>query len=132
MLHAMRRFRPPWTVEDHNDACFIVRDKDGQALGYFYFEDEPVGARRPSCSPGTRPAAWRRTSPGCRSWCGGRTESVASVVFLAGAGRLGRAATDIEVTPEMPAVGIQVLNEHHLALADAVLDESYSRKLVTA
>jgi len=20
-----RRFPPPWTVEDHNDACFIVR-----------------------------------------------------------------------------------------------------------
>jgi len=24
-----------------NDACFIVRDKNGQALGYFYFEEEP-------------------------------------------------------------------------------------------
>ncbi len=24
-----------------SDACFIVRDKNGQALGYFYFEDEP-------------------------------------------------------------------------------------------
>jgi len=37
----MRRFPPPWTLEEHNDACFIVRDKNGQALGYFYFEDEP-------------------------------------------------------------------------------------------
>ena len=37
----MRRFPPPWIVEEHNAACFIVRDKDGQALGYFYFEDEP-------------------------------------------------------------------------------------------
>jgi hypothetical protein len=36
-----RRFPPPWTVEEHNDACFIVRDKNGQGLGYFYFEDEP-------------------------------------------------------------------------------------------
>jgi hypothetical protein len=36
-----RRFPPPWTVEEMNDACFIVRDKTGQALAYFYFEDEP-------------------------------------------------------------------------------------------
>ena len=36
-----RRFPPPWTLEENNDACFIVRDKNGQALAYFYFEDEP-------------------------------------------------------------------------------------------
>jgi hypothetical protein len=29
-----RRFPPPWTVEDHNDACFIVKDNNGQALAY--------------------------------------------------------------------------------------------------
>jgi hypothetical protein len=34
-------FPPPWTIEEHNSACFIVRDKNGQALGYFYFEEEP-------------------------------------------------------------------------------------------
>jgi hypothetical protein len=33
-----RRFPPPWTVDEANNACFIVRDKNGQALGYFYFE----------------------------------------------------------------------------------------------
>jgi hypothetical protein len=35
------RFPPPWTVEENNNACFIVRDKNRLALGYFYFEDEP-------------------------------------------------------------------------------------------
>ena len=33
-----RRFQPPWSIDEANDACFIVRDKNGQALGYFYFE----------------------------------------------------------------------------------------------
>jgi hypothetical protein len=37
---AGRRFPPPWTIEEHNQACFIVKDAGGQALGYFYFEDE--------------------------------------------------------------------------------------------
>jgi hypothetical protein len=36
-----RRFPPPWTVDEMNDACFIVRDKNGQRLFYFYFENEP-------------------------------------------------------------------------------------------
>jgi hypothetical protein len=34
-----RRFPPPWSVEEL-DACFVVRDNDGQALAYVYFEDE--------------------------------------------------------------------------------------------
>jgi hypothetical protein len=34
------RFPPPWTVEEQ-DACFVVRDHNGQALAYIYFEDEP-------------------------------------------------------------------------------------------
>ena len=32
---------PPSTVDEMNNACFIVGDKDGQRLGYFYFEEEP-------------------------------------------------------------------------------------------
>jgi hypothetical protein len=36
-----RRFPPPWTIEDYNDRCFIVRDKNRQQLGYFYYEQEP-------------------------------------------------------------------------------------------
>jgi hypothetical protein len=31
-----RRFPPPWSIETQ-DACFIVRDRDGQALAYIYF-----------------------------------------------------------------------------------------------
>jgi hypothetical protein len=29
---AARRFPPPRTIEENNDACFIARDKNGQAL----------------------------------------------------------------------------------------------------
>jgi len=35
-----RRFPPPWTVEEL-DACFVVRDGNGQQLAYVYFEDGP-------------------------------------------------------------------------------------------
>jgi hypothetical protein len=35
-----RRFPPPWSGEE-TDACFIVRDANGQALAYVYLEDEP-------------------------------------------------------------------------------------------
>jgi hypothetical protein len=34
-----RSFPPPWSVEEQA-ACFIVRDHDGQALAYIYFEEE--------------------------------------------------------------------------------------------
>ena len=39
-FHAQRRFPPPWSIEEL-DACFVVRDHNGQALAYVYFEDEP-------------------------------------------------------------------------------------------
>jgi hypothetical protein len=34
-----RRFPPPWSVKE-SQSCFIVSDKNGQALAYFYFEEE--------------------------------------------------------------------------------------------
>jgi hypothetical protein len=36
-----RRFPPPWSIEELNNACFIVSDASEQKLGYFYFEEEP-------------------------------------------------------------------------------------------
>lgn len=45
-----RRFPPPWTVEEYNDACFIVRDQNGQQLAYVHFEDEP-GRLQLGCPP---------------------------------------------------------------------------------
>jgi hypothetical protein len=35
-----RRFPPPWTAEVTPN-CFIVRDANGQALSYVYYESEP-------------------------------------------------------------------------------------------
>jgi len=35
-----RRFPSPWPVEEL-DACFVVRDHNGQQLAYVYFEEEP-------------------------------------------------------------------------------------------
>jgi hypothetical protein len=38
-----RRFPPPWSVEEADPKldrrCFIVRDANGQALAYVYFEN---------------------------------------------------------------------------------------------
>jgi hypothetical protein len=33
------RFPPPWQI-DETEACFIVRDRNKQALAYDYFEEE--------------------------------------------------------------------------------------------
>jgi hypothetical protein len=44
-MSAPRRFLPPWSVEEQ-DACFVVRDHNGQQLAYIYFENEP--GRRPA------------------------------------------------------------------------------------
>ena len=31
-----RRFPPPWSIEE-GSACFIVRDRGGQAVAYVYY-----------------------------------------------------------------------------------------------
>ena len=44
-----------WSAEE-TDACFIVRDANGQALAYVYFEEEPGrrSAARRICSRETK------------------------------------------------------------------------------
>jgi hypothetical protein len=52
-------YRPPrqFLTRQETDPCFIVRDKNGQALAYVYFEDEP--GRRASAKLLTRVEARR-------------------------------------------------------------------------
>jgi hypothetical protein len=56
-----RRFPPPWSVEEPDPKldrqCFIIRDGNGQALTYVYFEDEP--GRRAAAKLLTRDEARR-------------------------------------------------------------------------
>ena len=40
MKASPRRFPPHWSIEDI-DAAFVVKDGNGQKLGYFYYEEEP-------------------------------------------------------------------------------------------
>jgi hypothetical protein len=50
-----RRFPPPWSIEEMA-ACFIVRDRDSQALAYVYYEDEP--GRRTTAKLLSKDEAW--------------------------------------------------------------------------
>jgi hypothetical protein len=52
-----RRFPPPWDIEEANAACYIVRDNNGMALAYVYFESEP--GRRTAANLLTRHEARR-------------------------------------------------------------------------
>ena len=37
----MRKRGITWAIDEHNNACFVVKDRGGQVLAYVYFEDEP-------------------------------------------------------------------------------------------
>jgi FtsP/CotA-like multicopper oxidase with cupredoxin domain len=53
-----RHFPPPWSVDGPDTKlgqdCYIVRDANGQALAYVYFEDES-GRGAAAFSPKTTP-----------------------------------------------------------------------------
>jgi len=63
-----RRFPPPWSIEELNNACFIVRDHDGQRLVYVYFEDEPAADQRRNYWSGTKRDELLSTLRNCRSY----------------------------------------------------------------
>jgi len=68
-MPSTRRFPPPWTLDEANDACFIVRDHNGQALAYVYFEDEP--GRQTAAKLLSKDEARRITASG--DWVNDRT-----------------------------------------------------------
>ena len=100
-MPAARRFPLRWSLdEEHNHACFIVRDNDVQALAYFYFGDEP--GRRSAAKLLTKDEAgrdvqlcvWRQCWPlvwgrEIRPVCDLRATAVAAVNCYGGAVRLG-------------------------------------------
>ena len=44
-----RRFPPPWTIDEATES-FCIRDANGRALAFVYFEEEPGRrAARPTC-----------------------------------------------------------------------------------
>ena len=60
-----RHFPEPWSVEEL-DTCFVVKDLNGQALAYMYFEKEPRHRYRRS-ELLTRRSVSRPFLPSCRS-----------------------------------------------------------------
>jgi hypothetical protein len=55
-----RRFPPPWSFDEANNACFIVRDHNRFAVAYVYFESEP--GRRDAANLMTKDEARRIAS----------------------------------------------------------------------
>jgi hypothetical protein len=68
-----RHFPPPWSVEEPDPKldrrCFIVRDGNGQALAYVYFEGELGRRAAAHLLTRTKPGASPPISPSCRVCC---------------------------------------------------------------
>jgi hypothetical protein len=54
---ADRRFPPPWTFEEADNACFVIKDANGLAVAFVHFESEP--GRRTAANLMTKDEAQR-------------------------------------------------------------------------
>ena len=66
-----RRFPSPWSADD-NGACFIVKDHNGQALAYVYYEEDPGRRAAANLLTRKRHEGSPSTLPICRSCFSGR------------------------------------------------------------
>jgi hypothetical protein len=39
-MSSSRRFPPPWTLEEANDACLMIPRQERAGIAYVYFENE--------------------------------------------------------------------------------------------
>jgi hypothetical protein len=75
MPDEVRRFPPPWDIEEFDRSCFIVRDNSGKALAYVYFEQEP--GRRTASNLLTRDEARRIARQYCEAaWAVGTPAAI--------------------------------------------------------
>jgi hypothetical protein len=80
-----RRLPQPWTFEDQNNACFIVKDGNGLAIAYVYYEEDP--GRRTAANLMTKDEARRIAANYCQA--AGAIGSAAVLAHFEAAGETG-------------------------------------------
>ena len=85
MTNHPRRFSPPWTFDEVNHACFVVRDANNFAVAYVYFESEPgrpAAARLMTKDEARRIAANIAQAAGIGGAEGGRPVKTPAIVLI--------------------------------------------------
>ena len=121
-----RCFPTPWSVE--TDACFIVRDANGQALAYVYFEEEP--GRRSAAHLLTHDEAPDRRQPRQAAGVAASVLSIGRVEDRRGS--LGHLATprfpSPLIEPDVPISGIRLSDWFHRRAHDGAVNGRRSRR----